>query len=45
MSVQNIFEKSNDIRDKLYFFDLKEIINLSEQKIKKRKDIIKKNEN
>ena len=43
--IQNVFEKSNDIRDQLYFFDLKEIINLSEQKIKKRINIIKKNEN
>ena len=45
LQIQNVFEKSNDIRDELYFFDLKEIINLSEQKIKKRIDIIKKNEN
>ena len=43
--IQNVFEKSNDIRDQLYFFDLKEIINLSEQKIKKRINFIKKNEN
>lgn len=43
--IQNVFEKSNDIRDQLYFFDLKEIINLNIQKIKKRTDIIKKNEN
>ena len=43
--IQNVFEKSNDIRDQLYFFDLKEIINLSEQKIKKKINFIKKNEN
>ena len=42
--IQNVFEKSNDIRDQLYFFDLKEIINLNNQKIKKKTDIIKKNE-
>ena len=43
--IQNVFEKSNDIRDQLYFFDLKEIINLGEQKIKIKINIIKKNEN
>jgi dTDP-4-amino-4,6-dideoxygalactose transaminase len=43
--IQNVFGKSNDIRDLLYFFDLKEIINLSNQKIKKKIDVIKKNEN
>ncbi len=43
--IQNVFEKSNDIRDQLYFFDLKEIINFSKHKIKKKIDIIKKNEN
>ena len=42
--IQNVFEKSNDIRDQLYFFDLKEIIDLNKLKIKKRTDIIKKNE-
>ncbi len=45
LNIQNIFEKSNDIRDELYFFDLKEIINQSQQKIKKKIDFIKKNEN
>jgi len=43
--IENVFGKSNDIRDQLYFFDLKEIINLSNQKIKKKLDVIKKNEN
>ena len=43
--IQNVFEKSNDIRDQLYFFDLKEIINFNKHKIKKKIDIIKKNEN
>ena len=43
--IENVFGKSNDIRDLLYFFDLKEIINLSNQKIKKKIDVIKKNEN
>ena len=43
--IENVFGKSNDIRDQLYFFDLKEIINLSNQKIKKKLDMINKNEN
>ena len=43
--IENVFGKSNDIRDQLYFFDLKEIINLNNQKIKKKLDVIKKNEN
>jgi dTDP-4-amino-4,6-dideoxygalactose transaminase len=43
--IENVFAKSNDIRDQLYFFDLKEIINYSEKKIKKRINITKKNEN
>ena len=43
--IQNVFEKSNDIRDQLYFFDLKEIINFNKHKIKKKIDNIKKNEN
>ena len=32
--IENVFGKSNDIRDKLYFFELKEIINLSKIKLK-----------
>jgi dTDP-4-amino-4,6-dideoxygalactose transaminase len=43
--IENVFGKSNDIRDQLYFFDLREIINLSNQKLKKKIDVIKKNEN
>ena len=43
--IENVFGKSNDIRDQLYFFDLREIINLSNQKIKKKIDVIKNNEN
>ena len=41
LNIQNIFEKSNDIRDELYFFDLKEIIN-QQKKIKKKIDYKKK---
>ncbi len=40
--IEKVFEKSNDLRDQLYFFDLKEIINLSKTKIKKKLDIVKK---
>ena len=43
--IENVFGRSNDIRDQLYFFDLKEIVNLSNQKIKKKLDMINKNEN
>ncbi len=43
--IENVFGKSNDIRDQLYFFDLKEIINLSNQKLEKKIHMIKKNEN
>lgn len=42
--IDNVFEKSNDLRDELYFFDLKEIINFSEYKIKKKLILLKKNE-
>ena len=43
--IEDVFGKSNDFRDQLYFFDLREIINLSNQKIKKKLNMIKKNEN
>ncbi len=43
--IENVFEKSNDLRDELYFFDLNELIISSKKKIKKKIDLIKKNEN
>ena len=43
--IRNVFDKSNDIRDQLYFFDLKKIINLSNQNIRKKIEVIIKNEN
>ena len=43
--INKVFEKSNDYRDQLYFFDLNEIINLTKTEIKKKLEIIKKYEN
>ena len=43
--LENVFEKSNDIRDQLYFFSLKEVINLSNKEIKNRITMFSKNEN
>jgi perosamine synthetase len=43
--INKVFEKSNDFRDQLYFFDLNEILILTTTKIKKRLEIIKKYEN
>ena len=45
LKIKKVFEKSNDLRDQLYFFDLNEIINWSKIKIKKKLEIIKKYEN
>ena len=44
-NVESVFKKSNDIRDQLYFFDLKDFMDSSKTKIKKKVDIVKKNEN
>ncbi len=43
--IENVFEKSNDIRDDLYFFDLKDILNLTAGNIQKKLNIIIKHEN
>ena len=43
--IYKVFEKSNDCRDQLYFFDLNEILNLTKKEIKKKLEIIKKYEN
>lgn len=43
--INKVFEKSNDYRDQLYFFDLNEIINLTKTEIKKKLEIIIKYEN
>ena len=43
--IDNVFKNSNDLRDELYFFKLKDFINLSNAKIKKKINIIKNNEN
>ena len=43
--INKVFEKSNDCRDQLYFFDLNEILNLTKKEIKKKLEIIKKYEN
>ena len=40
-----MFQNSDDIRDELYFFELKDFIKLGDKKIKKKIDIIQKNEN
>ena len=44
-NIDKVFKNSNDIRDELYFFELKDLIKLSETKIKKKLNIILKNEN
>jgi dTDP-4-amino-4,6-dideoxygalactose transaminase len=44
-NIDKVFKNSNDIRDELYFFELKDLIKLSETKIKKKLNIIIKNEN
>ena len=44
LKLENVFEKSNDIRDELYFFSLKEIINLNNKEIKNKIIMCKKNE-
>ena len=44
-NIDKVFQNSNDIRDDLYFFELKNFIKLSETNIKKKLNIIKKNEN
>ena len=41
----NVFGKSNDLRDQLYFFDLKQIKNLNVNHINDKIISIKKNEN
>ncbi len=43
--IDNVFKKSNDIRDSLYFFDLSQLMIFSKQKIESNIDLIKKNEN
>jgi len=44
-NIHKVFQNSNDIRDELYFFELKNFIKLSETNMKKKLNIIKKNEN
>lgn len=43
--IDNIYKKSNDIRDNLYFFDLKELMSLSKNEISKRIIISKIDDN
>ncbi len=43
--ITKVFEKSNDYRDQLYFFELNEILNLTKTEIKKKLEIIKNYEN
>lgn len=43
--IDNIYKKSNDIRDNLYFFDLKELMSLSKNEISKKIIISKIDDN
>ena len=45
LNLEKVFQKSNDLRDQLYFFDLKEIINLNKNKITNKIKIFKTYEN
>ena len=45
LNLEKVFQKSNDLRDQLYFFDLKEIINLNKNKITHKIKIFKTYEN
>ena len=45
LNLEKVFQNSNDLRDQLYFFDLKEIINLNKNKITHKIKIFKTYEN
>ncbi len=45
IELSNVFDKSNDLRDQFYFFDLKQIKNSNINLIKNKIILVKKNEN